>query len=146
MSYSRNCFAVVLLCAASILAALAQNQQTPSTTGETSTDKKPAAGEATPTPAPKKIRVSSGVSDGLLKKKVAPTYPWKAKAKGIQGDVLLQIVIAKDGRISKMTVISGDPLLTAAAVDAVKKWVYKPYTLDGQPVEVETTVKISFRM
>jgi TonB family protein len=146
MSYSRNFFAVVLLCAASILTALAQNQQTPSTTGETSTDKKPAAGEATPTPAPKKIRVSSGVADGLLKKKVAPGYPWKARVKGIQGDVVLDIVIATDGRITKMAVVSGDPLLTTAAVNAVKKWVYTPYMLDGKPVEVETAVKISFRM
>lgn len=66
--------------------------------------------------------------------------------KGIQGDVVLDIVIATDGRITKMAVVSGDPLLTTAAVNAVKKWVYTPYMLDGKPVEVETAVKISFRM
>jgi TonB family protein len=95
---------------------------------------------------PMTLRVSQGVAQGNMRHKVAPEYPYEAKLRGIQGDVILAITITTTGDVANLHVISGDPLLTEAAIDAVKQWKYKPYLLKGQPVEVATTVKISFRM
>src|SRR5579863_5434486 len=83
---------------------------------------------------PKRVRVSQGVSTGLLIKKVNPKYPEEARQQRIQGTVVLKCVIGKNGTITELTPVSGDPLLTAAALKAVKKWKYKPYLLQGKPV------------
>lgn len=95
---------------------------------------------------PQKIRVSQGVSEGLLVHKVMPNYPPLAKQARIQGSVILQATIGKDGSIQNLHVLSGHPMLTQAAIDAVRQWRYKPYLLNGEAVEVETTVQVNFTL
>jgi protein TonB len=95
---------------------------------------------------PQKLRVSSGVAEGNLLRKIEPQYPPMAKVAHIQGDVLLAATISKSGVIENLHVVSGHPILAQAAMDAVKQWKYKPYLLNGEPVEVETTVKVTFHM
>jgi periplasmic protein TonB len=96
--------------------------------------------------APQKIRVSQGVAQGLLIHQVKPNYPPLARQARIQGAVVLQAVISKDGSIQGLHVVSGHPMLTPAAIDAVKQWRYKPYFLNGEPVEVETVVTVNFTL
>jgi len=95
---------------------------------------------------PQRVRVSSGVSTGLLIKKVTPNYPALAKQARIQGHVLLQAEISKDGTIQNLQLISGHPMLAPAAIEAVKQWRYKPYLLNGEPVAVETQVDVVFSL
>lgn len=95
---------------------------------------------------PKKLRVSSGVAEGLKIHAVNPKYPREAREKGIQGDVILQATIDTKGNITNLNAVKGDPILAEASIDAVKQWKYKPYILNGEPVEVETTIKIQFHM
>lgn len=106
-------------------------------------------GSAAPPPkvaTPQKLRVSSGVAEGLKIHDVTPTYPQMARIAHIQGDVLLQATISKTGVIENLHGVSGHPILIQAAMDAVKQWKYKPYILNGEPVEVETTIKVQFHM
>ena len=98
------------------------------------------------TAKPKKLRISSGVAAGLKTHDVTPKYPKEAREKGIQGDVFLQATIDSTGSIASVTVVQGDPLLAAAAVEAVKQWKYRPYILNGEPVEVETSIKVQFHL
>jgi len=95
---------------------------------------------------PQHIRVSTGVATGLLLRKVQPNYPPLAKAARIQGHVLLQAEISKDGTIQNLKLISGHPMLAPAAIEAVKQWRYKPYLLNGEPVGVETQVDVIFSL
>ena len=95
---------------------------------------------------PTRVRVSSGVSSGLLIRKVSPTYPPLARQARIQGTVVLQAQISKDGNIQNLQLISGHPMLAPAAIEAVKQWKYKPYLLNGEPVEVETQVQVNFTL
>lgn len=90
--------------------------------------------------------VSQGVMNGLLLDKILPVYPPIAKAAGAQGTVVLQATISKSGTIENLRVVSGSALLEQAAIDAVRQWRYRPYLLDGQPVEVETTVNVVFKL
>src|SRR6202162_4680091 len=87
---------------------------------------------------PQRVRVSSGVSTGLLIKRIQPNYPPLARQARIQGTVVLHALISKDGSITGLTLVSGHPMLAPAAIDAVKQWKYKPYLLNGEPVEVDT--------
>jgi len=95
---------------------------------------------------PQRVRVSLGVSQGLLIKKVQPSYPPLARQARIQGRVLLQAEISKDGTIENLRLISGHPMLAPAAIEAVKQWRYKPYMLNGEPVAVETQVEVNFTL
>src|SRR6476660_2494333 len=95
---------------------------------------------------PTRVRVSQGVTQGLLIRKVQPTYPPLARQARIQGAVLLQAEISKDGAIQNLRLISGHPMLTSAAIEAVKQWRYKPYILNGEPVEVETQITVNFTL
>jgi len=95
---------------------------------------------------PQRVRVSQGVSAGLLVRKVNPNYPPLARQARIQGQVILRAVISKDGSIEGLTLISGHPMLAPAAIDAVKQWKYKPYLLNGEPVEVDTEVLVNFTL
>lgn len=95
---------------------------------------------------PQRVRVSSGVQSGLLIRKVNPTYPPLARQARIQGVVLLQAQISKEGNITNLQLISGHPMLAPAAIEAVKQWKYKPYLLNGEPVEVETQVQVNFTL
>jgi len=92
------------------------------------------------------LSVSQGVSQGLLYKKVSPSYPMNALRMHIQGTVELQATISKTGDITHIKVVSGDPQLTRAASDAVKQWKYKPYLLNGEPVEIQTGVTVNFKL
>src|SRR3954453_19314841 len=95
---------------------------------------------------PQRVRVSSGVQSGLLVRKVAPSYPPLARQARIQGTVVLQAQISKDGNIENLQLISGHPMLAPAAIEAVKQWKYRPYLLNGEPVEVETQVQVNFTL
>jgi protein TonB len=94
----------------------------------------------------KPVIVSRGVSEGLLIRQVKPVYPPIAITAHVQGEVILQAVIGKDGAIQNLHVVSGHPMLIKAAVDAVQQWRYRPYMLNGEPVEVETQVRVTFTM
>src|SRR5271165_4750304 len=95
---------------------------------------------------PQRVRVSHGVTQGLLIRKVQPNYPPLARQARIQGQVLLQAEISKDGSIENLHLISGHPMLAPAAIEAVKQWKYKPYILNGEPVEVETQITVNFTL
>jgi periplasmic protein TonB len=95
---------------------------------------------------PQRVRVSLGVSQGLLVKRVQPNYPPLARQARIQGQVLLQAEISKDGTIENLRLISGHPMLAPAAIEAVKQWRYRPYMLNGEPVAVETQVQVNFTL
>jgi protein TonB len=94
----------------------------------------------------KRIRVSQGVTQGLLVHKVEPLYPKIALAARITGVVQLHAIIGKDGNIKELQAISGPPLLIPSAIDAVKQWHYRPYLLNGEAVEVETSVTVTFQL
>jgi protein TonB len=96
--------------------------------------------------AQKQLKISSGVEAGMLIRRTVPVYPAVARAAGVTGKVVLQATIGKDGTIEGLRVVSGPDLLRGAAVDAVRTWVYRPYLLNGQPVEVETTVEVTFTL
>jgi protein TonB len=95
---------------------------------------------------PQRVRVSQGVTQGLLIRKIQPNYPPLARQARIQGSVLLQAEISKDGSIENLHLISGHPMLAPAAIEAVKQWKYKPYILNGEPVEVETQITVNFTL
>lgn len=95
---------------------------------------------------PQRVRVSQGVSQGLLVHQVKPNYPPLARQARIQGTVVLQALISKDGAIQNLRLVSGHPMLAPAALEAVKQWRYKPYYLNGEPVEVETTINVNFTL
>jgi len=95
---------------------------------------------------PQRVRVSQGVTQGLLIHKVQPAYPPLARQARIQGVVLLQAEISKDGTIENLRLISGHPMLAPAAIEAVKQWRYKPYILNGEPVEVDTQITVNFTL
>jgi len=95
---------------------------------------------------PQRVRVSTGVATGLCIKRVQPNYPQLAKQARIQGQVVLQAEISKDGTIQNLQLISGHPMLAPAAIEAVKQWRYKPYLLNGEPVAVETQVVVNFSL
>lgn len=96
--------------------------------------------------APRRVRVTSGVTEGLLVHKVMPEYPAQAKAAHMQGTVVLAAVIGKDGVVKDLKVVNGPPMLAQAAMNAVKQWRYKPYYLNGQPTEVDTTINVNFKL
>lgn len=101
---------------------------------------------ATDVPKLERVRVSSGVIRTLLIRQVAPVYPDEARRKRIEGTVLLQAVIDKEGRVADLRLISGPPELVQAAIGAVQQWRYRPYLLDGQPVEVDTQLQVNFKL
>jgi len=96
--------------------------------------------------APKKVNISAGVATGMLLQKTIPVYPPIAKAARVSGTVVLQATISKGGTIENLRVIGGPAMLQQAALDAVRQWRYKPYLLNNDPVEVETTVNVIFSL
>ena len=95
---------------------------------------------------PQRVRLSQGVTEGNRLTTVTPLYPDIAKRARIQGVVVLQAVISKQGVIENLRVVSGHPMLTQAALDAVRQWRYRPYLLSGEPVEVETQITVNFNL
>jgi protein TonB len=92
------------------------------------------------------MSVSQGVSQGLLYKKVATVYPPSALRMRVEGRVELMATVSKNGDITQVKVLSGDSQLSKSAVDAVRQWKYKPYLLNGEPVEIQTQVTINFKL
>jgi protein TonB len=92
------------------------------------------------------VRVSGKVEEGLIIQRTVPTYPPIARASGIEGIVVLQATISRSGTIANLHVISGPLMLQEAAINAVQEWRYRPYLLSGEPVEVETTVNVIFKL
>ena len=106
---------------------------------------------STPVAVPKvavtRVRVSAGVTQGMKVHDVQPQYPQMAKIARVQGPVVLAAVIGKDGTIQNLRVVStASPLLNQAAVEAVKQWRYRPYILNGEPVDVDTTITVNFTL
>jgi protein TonB len=91
-------------------------------------------------------RISSGVVAGLKQSGATPVYPAIARAAHQSGQVVLHAVISKSGAIENLTVISGPAMLQGAALEAVKTWRYKPYVLNGEPTEVDTTITVNFNL
>jgi periplasmic protein TonB len=92
------------------------------------------------------VHLTSVLAEGLLLRKVVPQYPQLARAMRKEGTVVLAATIAKDGTIANLRVVSGPPVLQQAALDAVSQWRYRPYLLNGDPVEVETAVNVVFKL
>jgi len=99
-----------------------------------------------PNPVKETLKVSQGVSQGLLVKRVQPVYPPQARQMHLEGTVQLLAGIRKDGSISGIKQLSGDSILGRAAVDAVRQWKYKPYFLNGEPVEIQTQITVNFKL
>jgi protein TonB len=95
---------------------------------------------------PQRVRISQGVTKGLLIRRVEPTYPPLARSARVQGEVVLSAIISTNGDIENLQLVSGHPMLVPAALSAVKQWRYKPYLLNGQPTEVETTITVIFTL
>jgi periplasmic protein TonB len=103
-------------------------------------------GPVLPAPPPVAPVRRSHMSEGDLVRKILPTYPPLARAARIQGQVLLQAVISKEGTIENLRVLAGHPMLVPAAIEAVRKWRYRPYILNNEPVEVETQITVNFSL
>jgi len=104
------------------------------------------AGRAIPRPPVASLaalRVSR-MMEGNLIHRVDPPYPFIAREAGVQGTVVIKAIISRDGAIEREELLSGSPLLANAALDAVRRWKYRPYYLNGEPVEVETQITVNF--
>ena len=97
-----------------------------------------------PTPPATRPPIISRMMEGNLVHRVQPDYPQIARMAGIQGPVVLRAVISKAGAIENLQLVSGHPMLVKAAIDAVRQWRYRPYLLNGQPVEVDTQITVNF--
>jgi protein TonB len=95
---------------------------------------------------PKRVRISQGITKGLLIQKIEPKYPPLALAAHIWGQIVLKAIISKQGEIKELQLVSGHPMLVPAAIEAVTQWRYRPYLLNGEPVEVESTVTVTFQL
>jgi protein TonB len=89
-----------------------------------------------------RIRMGGKVTAAMLVNKVQPIYPLEARRQRVSGVVRLHAIIAKDGSVRQLEVVSGDSLLVQAALDAVRQWRYRPTTLEGEAVEVDTTIDV----
>ena len=102
--------------------------------------------DAAPAKKITRIRQGGNAMVAALKTKVQPEYPEEARKKGIAGTVRLHAIIARDGSVAQLEVISGDQLLVKSALDAVRQWKYRPTLLNGEPVEVDTTIDVIFSL
>jgi protein TonB len=94
----------------------------------------------------RRVKVSEASAAPFIAEKTPLTYPVAARDAGIQGQVVLKVVVAETGEVKEVSSLSGDPLLAQPAADAVRQWKYTPYTVDGTPVEMETQVSLTFRL
>ena len=100
---------------------------------------------ARPVTAAPPLRISH-MSEGDLVRKILPAYPPLARSAHVQGQVVLQAVISKQGAIENLKVVAGHPMLVPAAIAAVRQWRYRPYVLNNEPVEVETQITVNFSL
>ena len=96
--------------------------------------------------APSRVRLSTGITSGMLVSPIRPIYPHIAQVARIQGSVVIDAIISKSGAIESAHVISGPPMPQPAALDAVRNARYHPYLLSGEPTEVATTITVNFRL
>jgi TonB family protein len=92
------------------------------------------------------LDVPEDYADDQVIHRVHPGYPKQARLKKLQGTVVLQAIVNKQGKVDSLQLISGDPLLAQAAADAVKQWRYKPYSHEGEPTDFQTRVTVDFRL
>jgi protein TonB len=92
------------------------------------------------------LKISEGVLQAQLISHIEPRYPTLAKQTKTEGIVRLRAIISRDGRITSLDILSGHPLLVQAALEAVSQWRYRPTMLNGEPVEVETSITVIFRL
>jgi TonB family protein len=90
------------------------------------------------------VKVAPGVIAGQAIYQKKPVYPPEAKANHVEGAVVMEAIISKTGDVQNLRVVSGPEPLRAASIDAVKEWKYKPYMLNGEPTEVETTITVTY--
>jgi TonB family protein len=105
-----------------------------------------AVDEHGPTQGSGQVSVSPAVMQNQIVRKVNPVYPEEAKKARIQGKVELNAVINKTGEVERLNIISGPKELQQSSLDAVRQWIYKPYLLNGQPVEVKTTINVIYTL
>jgi TonB family protein len=117
----------------------------PTTPGTVSTQPASEVQEG-PTSGQKRVQVASGMTAGLLIKKVAPVYPQEARMAYIQGTVVMQADISREGDIVNLEVTDGPIELAGSAVHAVRHWKYKPYMLNGEAVAVRTTIQVNYAL
>jgi TonB family protein len=110
---------------------------------EPSLDNLPPVGGYVP---PQRVKMGGATMAAAIVNRVQPVYPEEARERRVSGTVRLHVIVAKDGSIQQIEVISGDPLLVEASIDAVRRWRYRPILLNGQPVEVDTTVDVIFSL
>lgn len=103
-------------------------------------------GPPPPPKSPERIRVGGNVQQANLIHQVMPVYPEIAKTAHIQGTVILHAIISKEGAVQELQYISGPPLLMRSAMDAVRQWRYRPTLLNGEPVQVDTTISVVFTL
>jgi protein TonB len=140
-------FAFLLFCLTGLICAQERQQPTGANSLENSTPKGPDDTEAQPQPKPPlRVRVSQGVSQAMILKKVQPVYPEEARRNRIEGSVVMQAIIDENGNVIELKLVSGDPQLASAALDAVRKWKYRPYLLNSKPVQLETLVTVNFEL
>jgi periplasmic protein TonB len=99
---------------------------------------------ASPKVSAQKIKVSSGVAQGQLIHQVTPSYPNEARVGGVHGTVVLQAVVGKDGKVQDVRALSGPPMLVKPAMDAVKQWRYRPFTVNGEAAEADVEINVKF--
>jgi TonB family protein len=149
-TWKRTAATIALVIFAAAAGARAQDSGAPSTspanTTQPSSPAKQEQGSQAPAVKPQRIRVGQEVAAAGLTHQVTPIYPLIAKAAHISGTVVLHCVIAKDGSVKQVEYISGPPILMKSAMDAVRQWVYKPTLLNGEAVEVDTTVTVVFEL
>jgi len=97
-------------------------------------------------PPTKTVRLTEGVSTGMLISPIRPVYPAIAKAAGISGTVVVEAIISRTGTIESLHVVRGPEMLRAAALDAIRMARYQPFKLNGEPTEVQTTITINFKL
>jgi TonB family protein len=133
--------------------AMGQTQAVPPADGTSGTKNAPSTVivESAPPPVTQRpmgpARISGGVIAGNRISFVSPVYPPEAKSAGLSGAVVLHVILSKDGTVENLKVVSStDPMFDQASIDAVRQWRYRPYLLNGQPTEVDTTVTINFQL
>jgi TonB family protein len=138
----RRCLVICALLFALLLSPLASH----SAQAPDSPKSEQSAAQEAPKPRVPRIRVGGNVAKSQLKHKVQPRYPLEARDNRIQGTVRLHVVLSTAGKVQQLEIVSGDPVLAKAALEAVRQWEYKPTLLNGEPVEVDTTVDVIFSL
>jgi TonB family protein len=132
---------VFLLCTASMVSLI-----WPAAAAQTNDRPDGAATSASTSTPPQRIRVSQDVARALLVNHVSPSYPRKARKQHIQGTVVLIARINLKGEVADLSLVSSDAALAKAAMDAVKKWTFRPYLVRGRPSELETELALNFSL